>query len=237
MKELALSDLPDLPRWVEARALLLSDRCDVVRGERPEAGYVVRGTPGLPLLCMVGRPDIEVIRTAVAGWTSEHRVIAPEEAAGHLAEALPGWQPLPATLHLLAPDASVPAPAGEVRLLGEDAEEVLARLPKELREEITTVALPETAIAVAFVDGEPASVCYACWETETLWDVSIDTLEPFRRRGLAEQCSAFLIRHMRERGKEPVWGAEDHNVASLRLAARLGFRPVDRLVVMAPPSR
>ena len=46
-----------------------------------------------------------------------------------------------------------------------------------------------------------------------------------------------LIERMRERGKEPVWGAEDTNVASLRLAAKMGFVPVDRLVLFAPPDQ
>jgi hypothetical protein len=39
---------------------------------------------------------------------------------------------------------------------------------------------------------------------------------------------------MGEKGKQPVWGAEEWNRASLGLAARLGFVPVDELVVFHP---
>jgi hypothetical protein len=31
-------------------------------------------------------------------------------------------------------------------------------------------------------------------------------------------------------GKQPVWCAEDHDLASMAMAARLGFEPVDRIV-------
>jgi RimJ/RimL family protein N-acetyltransferase len=44
-----------------------------------------------------------------------------------------------------------------------------------------------------------------------------------------------LIRHMRDTAcKEPVWGALESNVPSMRLAAKLGFVPVDRVFVFEP---
>ena len=47
-----------------------------------------------------------------------------------------------------------------------------------------------------------------------------------------------MIRHMRDTtGKEPVWGALLSNVASIGLAARLGFVPVDRFFVFEPAER
>ncbi len=89
----------------------------------------------------------------------------------------------------------------------------------------------EVPMVAAFVDNRVASICYACRESESLWDISIDTLEPYRRRGLAAACVRFLIRKMRQEGKEPVWGAVDSNIASLGLATKLGFRPVARIAV------
>ncbi len=41
---------------------------------------------------------------------------------------------------------------------------------------------------------------------------------------------------MWERRKRPVWGALESNAASLALAKKLGFRPVDKLFVMHPPG-
>ena len=43
--------------------------------------------------------------------------------------------------------------------------------------------------AKAAFDGDVAvSFCYAGWETETWWDVSIDTLPLWRARGFAEKA-------------------------------------------------
>jgi RimJ/RimL family protein N-acetyltransferase len=45
-----------------------------------------------------------------------------------------------------------------------------------------------------------------------------------------------MIRRMWERGKRPVWGAEESNAASMALAAKLGFKPVERLIVFHGPG-
>jgi predicted GNAT family acetyltransferase len=64
-----------------------------------------------------------------------------------------------------------------------------------------------------------------------LWDISIDTLERYRRQGYAARCVSYMVDEMRRRGKEPVWAAEDTNAPSMRLAAKLGFVPVEGLLV------
>ena len=94
------------------------------------------------------------------------------------------------------------------------------------------------AIAVRVVDDEVVAVCAAGDVTETLWDVGIDTVPGHRRRGHAAAAFRALAAHMARAGRQPVWGAQDDNVASLALAARLGFEPVDRLALLspAPPS-
>jgi RimJ/RimL family protein N-acetyltransferase len=66
-----------------------------------------------------------------------------------------------------------------------------------------------------------------------LWDVSIDTLEEHRGRSLGAAAVRFMIEYMRGEGRDPVWGALESNRASLRLAAKLGFVPVDRIVVFS----
>ncbi len=86
-------------------------------------------------------------------------------------------------------------------------------------------------------DGRPVSFCYAADETEGLWDISIDTLEPYRRQGYAARCVSYMVDEMRRRGKEPVWAAEETNLPSMRLAAKLGFVPVDGLLLFRPSVR
>jgi hypothetical protein len=41
-----------------------------------------------------------------------------------------------------------------------------------------------------------------------------------------------LAGHVAARGLQPVWGAEDDDAASLRLAAKLGFVPAGHLAVV-----
>jgi GNAT superfamily N-acetyltransferase len=68
------------------------------------------------------------------------------------------------------------------------------------------------------------------------WDLSIDTLEGCRGRGLARACCEFLIGHMAQHGKRPVWGALEENTPSIRLASSLGFVPVDTLAIFQPEA-
>jgi RimJ/RimL family protein N-acetyltransferase len=111
----------------------------------------------------------------------------------------------------------------------------LEHLPPVLREEVET-ALGFTHVAAAFVGDSPVSFCYPGYETETLWDLSIDTLEGHRGRGHARECCEYMIEHMSRHGKEPVWGAVESNVASRRLAASLGFEPVAEQTYFQPPG-
>ena len=92
----------------------------------------------------------------------------------------------------------------------------------EERQEYLTAAL-HTQIAATIVNGTPVSLCYAGATTESLWDMSLETLEPFQHRGYAALCAAFTIDQMGRQRKRPVWGALDSNTASLqpRREARL----------------
>ena len=92
----------------------------------------------------------------------------------------------------------------------------------------------QSLIAAAFVNRQPVSFCYAGAMTESLWDVSIDTLPGYRRRGYAALCVTYLIYHMLAKGRHPVWQALEDNPASWRLARKLGFVPVDELALFEP---
>lgn len=78
-------------------------------------------------------------------------------------------------------------------------------------------------VVAVFAGALPVAFAYVASETETLWDVSIDTLPSHRRRGYAAAAALHLMRVMRARGKTAVWGALDDNPASANLARRLGF--------------
>ena len=108
-----------------------------------------------------------------------------------------------------------------------------AHVASDLRHELAA-AFAFSPVAAAFDQGEAVSFCYAGFQTEAHWDVSIDTIPRARRQGHARRAAAFLIAHFRERGRRPVWGAVESNTASHALARSLGFVPVDTLRVVTP---
>ncbi|WP_290650626.1 hypothetical protein [Aquisalimonas sp.] len=63
--------LPDLPRWVEARALLLWGRCELCGlHEAPELSFVV-GDPATERIAVVGSPAVDGVVAAVERTTAE----------------------------------------------------------------------------------------------------------------------------------------------------------------------
>jgi hypothetical protein len=227
--------LPDLPRLVETRAILLSGACEVL-GDTAHGDYVVRSVD-TALAAVVGRPSTGALREMAArGGVLE--ILCAEEAAAATVAALPGWRADPATIHVLGrtdPPRAF-APGRDVRLVGPDEPVSLTHLPAELRRELQA-ARHRSPFAIAFAGGRGVSFAYAPWQTETLFDVSIDTVASHRGRGRGAAAARLLIEHMRARGRQPVWGAMEGNIASLRLAARLGFVPVDRLFVVTREER
>lgn len=216
-------------------------------------GFVVRDPPS-GFISVVGKPAIEAIRAAVEANERPNDVVTQPENAEHVKSALPRWKQTRAKLHWLADSEKLFGPSGpRTDMLGlpergddddgfgidiaqpefiTNIELTAAKdLPDELRHELLLAALRGLVVGVKVVGHGHVSFCHAEVQTETLWDVSIDTLEDHRRKGYAEKAVTHLAEHMLdERNKRPVWGALETNEASLRLAAKLGFRPVDELV-------
>jgi RimJ/RimL family protein N-acetyltransferase len=245
--EHALARLPDEPRWVDVRGMLLSGRARVQAA--PDAspgrhGFIVT-VPDVSLAAIVGEPPPELIAATVTGLIGDVNLLAQHEDAGSVRAALPGWIRHTAILHVLpevVPWESEPDPA--TRVFGRGSAPRLDHVPEPLRRELrealagrTTArfvegAFPRTVPAAASVDvpmaaawagSVPVAFCYPVWQTERWWDVSIDTLYTHRRQGFAQRAARALIRHLRLAGRAPVWGALDTNTASRALAARLGF--------------
>jgi RimJ/RimL family protein N-acetyltransferase len=68
-------------------------------------------------------------------------------------------------------------------------------------------------------------------------DVGVATEPGFRGLGLSTACAAAVCRDVRRRGRLPSWTTSPDNTASLRVAAKLGFRHRrhDRLLVADVP--
>ena len=209
--------LPDVPRWVEAHGIAADPD-----GWREElgAGFAL-GHDRARLIVVAGEVEPEDVRR-LAG--RPHVILVEREelalATGRAVER--------AILHSLPDAGTLPDYEGAVPLAASHGP-----LPAALADELAW-ARERGTIWSAWVDGEPVCFAYAPWRSAGLFEVSVDTLPGARQMGLATVVAAAMIRDERAKGREPVWGANESNAASLRLAKRLGFEPVDEIWVCAP---
>ena len=245
--------LPDEPRWVDLRGMLRSGRCDVFHGGDPRRGLVARSWD-FPYAAAAGQLEPGVVASAVKGarggrWYEDSaggdwHLLAHRESVDAVARALSGWRRRGVVLHAPPEDGWPPAagkaPEGVDVLLAPDGWAAagldLSHLPEHLAGEYESEHVRGLPLAAALVGGRAAAFCYAPYRTETLWDVSVDTLPGHRRRGLATACFRALAAHLVGQGLAPVWGSLAENEPSLRMAARLGFRPTARLTSFVAPA-
>ncbi|MBX3205965.1 MAG: GNAT family N-acetyltransferase [Labilithrix sp.] len=230
--------IPDIPRWVEARAYLLTGDCEIfgLDESNEEPALVVRDR-STGFIVVVGAPAVGAIQAAARERVPGQSLVAAPEHAERVARALPTWRRTRAILYELRDPARLPAASstGDVRFVDLELLKNQPLIPADLLAELSDGAAGSPIVA-AFVDGLPVSFCYAGSITESLWDISIDTLAHHRRRGHAARCVTHLIHHMRERGLAPVWAALEENPASWRLAEKLGFVRTDELAFLEPPD-
>ena len=131
-----------------------------------------------------------------------------------------------------APEQLPPAPPRRCREINLSDIAALAHLPDDLVAELSGVAEDGVQVVAAFDGALPVAFAYVASETESLWDVSIDTVQSHRRQGYAAAAVVHLMWSMRKKGKSAVWGALESNPASANLARRLGFVENDRLWVL-----
>lgn len=234
LRDQLLDVVPDDPVWIEARAVLL-DTASRIFGDR--SGYVVR-SDGSRLAAIGGRASESLIREALGDIEDARNdpaalwaTVVPEGPTDAVRKALAGWTFDEAHIHREpdrggVSDHPVSAKVGPVRPA--DLSWLAASSETALAEELLE-ALARAEMVATWVDGRPVSFCYAACESETLWDVSINTAAGYRRRGFAAEAVAALAAAQRRRGKRAVWGAHSYNPVSRRLALKLGFEPWGRL--------
>jgi hypothetical protein len=218
--------VPDAPEWVEARAMSLDDNAWAL----PSGAGFVLGSDAARLLVAVGpartRDAVDALASRT-GWTmlaaaDRDDVIAAARAVGRLA--------VRAVIATLAEPDDLPDLEGATLLERDDD---LAHLLPALADELAAALDRGRQVWCARVDGRPVSFAYAPWRSERWFDVSIDTAPGYRQLGLATVVAATMIRGEYAHGREAVWGADEANTGSLRLAHRLGFAPVASLWVIA----
>jgi GNAT acetyltransferase len=220
-----LATLPDLPRWVDARGLLLAER-----------GVVVDLPDGCRMVC--GRTDRLVIpvtielspllEARVIDEVTDPTILLQDVMLPAARYHLPDWIAEATTLYTLPSDlrdwSPIECPTASISATQIGA----ADLPTVLRDELLDAAM-RGQVWCAALDGQPVSFAYAAQATEAWFDMSVNTLERARNRGLGRAAAIGLIVDRLTRGQRPVWRALQGDEPSHRLARRLGFEPVDLL--------
>lgn len=93
-----------------------------------------------------------------------------------------------------------------------------------------SVLLNEGTVAAAVVDGQIVGSAHTTAQTDRYADIGVGTNEQWRNRGFATSAASIVARRVQESGRIPVWSCGEDNLASLRVAQKLGFREVSRLV-------
>ncbi|MGH8929158.1 MAG: GNAT family N-acetyltransferase [Egibacteraceae bacterium] len=75
----------------------------------------------------------------------------------------------------------------------------------------------------AFVGGRLASIACTFFVGSAYEDIGVVTEAGFRGQGLSVACAGGLCRDIQRRGRQPSWTTSPDNVASERVASKLGF--------------
>jgi ribosomal protein S18 acetylase RimI-like enzyme len=82
--------------------------------------------------------------------------------------------------------------------------------------------------AAAIIDARIVGLAHTSAQSVRYADLSVAVLPAYRGRGLATATAALVAGRLQVQGRVPVWSASENNVASLRIAAKLGFEQVAR---------
>lgn len=123
-------------------------------------------------------------------------------------------------VYVLPDDLPVDARAREI---GADDVAACADAFPWLADELAAIA----PVAVAFEGGEPAAICHSPrGMTAAAAEAGVETLPPFRSRGLAAAAVACWARAVHRSGRIAFYGASWENAASQAVARRLSARLV-----------
>ena len=92
-----------------------------------------------------------------------------------------------------------------------------------------SVLLTEGVVAAALISGVIVATAQTGALTERYADIGVATDAEWRGRGFATALASIVARRVQEAGRIPVWSCGEDNMASLRVAEKLGFEEVSRL--------
>ncbi len=171
-----------------------------------------------------------VIETLLADWERVF-IAAPDAFVPAVVEALVGPARWPRVIFTtdaaVAPEvASAP---GEIRRLGAQDAAAVEALDDDIEWISDTLDGPRrlaefnTAFG-GFVAGRLVSVAVPFYVGERFEELGVVTAEAHRAVGWSSACSAAVIADIHCRGRMPCWSTTPDNLASIRVAIKLGFR-------------
>jgi RimJ/RimL family protein N-acetyltransferase len=162
--------------------------------------------------------DGDVVEACPPEWTIENAVMhrLPEE-----------WGD--ADYERLARETKPSAAYADVEVRRVESPEQVAHFPVMTGEWLNLMIASGTVWGVRR-GGEVLAIAGADIETESLTELSVETLKEHRGHGLVGVASVALICDFWRRGKETLWVAHDQNAASLRAAAKLGYQPAAQVM-------
>lgn len=90
--------------------------------------------------------------------------------------------------------------------------------------------IAEGATAGAIINGELVAAAFIGGRGDRCADVGIVTREDWRNQGLSTAAAALVCADIQAAGQTAVWGTSIENIASRKVAAKLGFAEVSRSV-------
>ncbi|MYA70755.1 GNAT family N-acetyltransferase [Candidatus Poribacteria bacterium] len=130
-------------------------------------------------------------------------------------------------------------PNEAVRLLTPEDVTRLAKAPAEVQGNgyKTHAAMVTDGIAAGtIVDNNIVAIAHTYAENNLHTDIGVSTIEAWREKGFATAAAALVAQEIQARGKVPVWSCGEDNIASLRVAQKLGFTEVGRRTYVIPIS-
>ena len=130
-------------------------------------------------------------------------------------------------------------PNASVRLLTPEDVTHLARAPAEVQGngyKTHEAMVTEGIAAGAIVENNIVAIAHTYAENDLHADIGVSTIETWREKGFATAAASLVAREIQARGKVPVWSCGEANIASLRVAEKLGFTEVGRRTYVIPTS-
>ena len=130
-------------------------------------------------------------------------------------------------------------PNKTVRLLTLEDVEYLTKAPAEVQGngyKTYEAMLTDGIAAGAIADSNIVAIAHTYAETDLHADIGVSTVEAWREKGFATAAASLVAKEIQAKGKVPVWSCGEDNIASRRVAQKLGFTEVGRRTYIIPVS-